>query len=100
MKGILATILFVVSSAAAADRPNIVYIMCDELAYYELSHMGNPYIKTPNIDKMAAEGLRFTSALAASPVCAPLRGCLMTGKHAGHASVRANDGGTDRKSVV
>ncbi|MEM7015594.1 MAG: sulfatase-like hydrolase/transferase, partial [Verrucomicrobiota bacterium] len=94
MKGILATILFVVSSAAAADRPNIVYIMCDELAYYELSHMGNPYIKTPNIDKMAAEGLRFTSALAASPVCAPLRGCLMTGKHAGHASVRANDGGT------
>ena len=81
--------------ASAQDRPpNIVYIMSDELAYFELSHMGNPYIKTPRIDQMAKEGLRFTNALAASPVCAPLRGCLMTGKHSGHASVRANDGGT------
>lgn len=76
------------------DQPNIVYIMSDELAYYELSHMGNPYIKTPTIDKFAAEGLRFTHAYAGSPVCAPLRCNLMTGKHAGHASVRANDGGT------
>ena len=78
----------------AAKKPNIVYIMSDELAYYELSHMGNPYIKTPNIDRFAAEGIRFTSALAGSPVCAPLRCNLMTGKHAGHASVRANGGGT------
>lgn len=81
-------------SLAAAKLPNIVYIMSDELAYYELSHMGNPYLKTPNIDRMAEEGIRFTQALAGSPVCAPLRCNLMTGKHAGHASVRANDGGT------
>ncbi len=74
--------------------PNIVYIMSDELAYYELSHMGNPRIRTPRIDHMAAEGLRFTQALAGAPVCAPLRCTLMTGKHTGHASVRANDGGT------
>ena len=79
---------------SAAKNPNIVYIMADELAYYELSHMGNRYIKTPNIDKFAAEGIRFTSALAGAPVCAPLRCNLMTGKHAGHASIRANDGGT------
>lgn len=79
---------------AAASPPNIVYIMADELAYFELGHMGNPYIKTPHIDRMAREGLRFTNALAASPVCAPLRCSLMTGKHAGHASVRKNDGGT------
>ncbi|MDH3584656.1 MAG: sulfatase-like hydrolase/transferase, partial [Phycisphaerae bacterium] len=78
----------------AGKKPNIVYIMSDELAYYELSHMGNPRIRTPRIDKMAAEGIRFTQALAGSPVCAPLRCNLMTGKHAGHASVRANDGGT------
>ena len=79
----------------AEDRPpNIVYIMSDELSYFELGHTGNPYIKTPHIDKMAANGLRFTNALAASPVCGPLRGCMMTGKHAGHASVRSNDGGT------
>ena len=77
-----------------SKKPNIVYIMADELAYYELSHMGNRYIKTPNIDKFAEEGIRFTSALAGAPVCAPLRCNLMTGKHAGHASIRANDGGT------
>jgi arylsulfatase A-like enzyme len=74
--------------------PNIVFIMSDELAYYELSHMGNPLIKTPRIDRMAGEGIRFTQALAGSPVCAPLRCTLMTGKHSGHASVRRNDGGT------
>ena len=68
--------------------------MCDELAYYELSHMGNTKIKTPNIDRFAREGLRFTNALAASPVCGPLRCNLLTGKHAGHSSVRVNDGGT------
>ncbi len=80
---------------SAADRPpNIVYIMSDELAYFELSHMGNSRIHTPTIDRMAREGIRFTQALAAAPVCAPLRGALMTGKHMGHASIRANGGGT------
>jgi arylsulfatase A-like enzyme len=78
----------------AERQPNIVYIMSDELAYYELSHMGNPRIRTPRIDRMAAEGIRFTQALAGAPVCAPLRCTLMTGKHMGHASVRVNDGGT------
>ena len=78
----------------AADKPNIVYIMSDELAYFEVGYMGNPYLKTPRIDRMASEGLRFTNALAGAPVCAPLRCNLMTGKHAGHASVRRNDGGT------
>jgi len=81
-------------SAADPSKPNVVYIMSDELAYYELSHMGNEKVHTPRIDQMAREGIRFTQALAASPVCAPLRGCMLTGKHAGHASVRANDGGT------
>ena len=82
-------------AVSAAERPpNVVYIMSDELAYFELSHMGNPYLKTPRIDQMVEEGLRFTNALAGSPVCGPLRCNLMTGKHAGHASVRANDGGT------
>ena len=93
---ILPSVLLASSLLAVASpgNPNIVYIMSDELAYFELSHMGNPYIKTPNIDRFAQEGIRFTSALAGAPVCAPLRCNLMTGKHAGHASVRANDGGT------
>lgn len=84
----------VVQAEAEETPPNIVYIMSDELAYYELGHMGNPRIVTPRIDRMAAEGVRFTQALAGAPVCAPLRCSLMTGKHMGHASVRANDGGT------
>ena len=94
MKNILTFLMFVVCSSAIAEQPNIVFIMSDELAYYELSHMGNPHIQTPNIDQMAREGMRFTQALAVAPVCAPLRCGLMTGKHMGHASVRANDGGT------
>ena len=94
----LGALLFVAWACTGTVRgensPNIVYIMSDELAYFELGHMGNPYIKTPRIDQMAREGMRFTNALAGSPVCAPLRCNLMTGKHSGHASVRANDGGT------
>ena len=88
----------VVGSAATAaegsPKPNIVYIMCDELGYYEPSYMGNPNIRTPVVDRLAAGGVQFTQALAGSSVCAPTRCCLMTGKHAGHTSVRVNDGGT------
>ncbi|MFV1964048.1 MAG: sulfatase-like hydrolase/transferase, partial [Pirellulaceae bacterium] len=94
---ILAVILVgsaTVPTRAAETPPNIVFIMSDELAYYELSHMGNETIHTPRIDRMATEGIRFTQAMAGAPVCAPLRCTLMTGKHMGHASVRANDGGT------
>ena len=75
-------------------RPNIVYIMSDELAYFEVGYNGAKQLQTPRIDRMAREGMIFTNALAAAPVCAPLRACLMTGKHMGHCSVRANDGGT------
>jgi len=79
---------------SARRKPNIVYIMSDELGYYELSCMGHPHFATPHVDRMAEEGVRFTQALAGSSVCAPTRCCLMTGKHAGHTSVRKNDGGT------
>ncbi|MGE4618220.1 MAG: arylsulfatase [Planctomycetota bacterium] len=71
-----------------------MYIMADELGYHELSVMGHPHIQTPNIDQMAAEGMRFTHAMAGSSLCAPTRCVLMTGKHSGHTSVRTNGGGT------
>lgn len=90
--------LALAQTETARRLPNIVYIMSDELAYYELSHMGNLRIRTPRIDRMVAEGIRFTQALAGAPVCAPLRCALMTGKHMGHASVRANGGGTPLRS--
>ncbi len=76
------------------ERPNIVYVMADELGYYELSCMGHPNIRTPRIDRLAREGIRFTQALAGSSLCAPTRCVLMTGKHSGHTSVRTNGGGT------
>ncbi len=81
-------------SFAKDSPPNIVYIMADELGYYELSCMGHPYLKTPRIDKLASEGVRFTQGLAGSSVCAPTRCVLMTGKHSGRTSVRSNGGGT------
>jgi arylsulfatase A-like enzyme len=80
-------------SFAKNKKPNIVYIMLDELGYFELSCMGNKYLKTPNIDRMATEGMRFTQALAGAPVCAPTRSVLMTGQHTGHTTVRTNPGG-------
>ena len=84
-----------VARAAGAKRPpNIVFIILDELGYYELSCMGHPVLETPNIDRMAAEGMRFTQALAGGPVCAPTRSCLMTGQHMGHTTVRTNGGYT------
>src|SRR3954471_5929228 len=79
-------------AATPAQKPNIVYFIIDELGYYELTHMGHPDMRTPNIDRLAAEGIRFTQCLAGSAVCAPTRCCLMTGKHSGHTSVRANGG--------
>ncbi len=78
----------------SAAKPNIIYIIDDELGYYEPAFQGGKNILTPNLDKLAAEGIRFTNMYAGSSVCAPTRCCLMTGKHSGHSSVRANGGGT------
>ena len=76
--------------AAAAERPNLIYIMADDLGYGDLGCYGQERIKTPSIDKMAAEGIRFTDHYAGSTVCAPSRCVLMTGLHTGHSLVRGN----------
>jgi arylsulfatase A-like enzyme len=70
--------------------PNIIYIYADDLGYGELGCYGQQKIKTPNIDRMAQEGMRFTQHYAGSPVCAPSRAMLMTGKHSGHSYIRGN----------
>jgi len=75
---------------AAASLPNIVFIMCDDLGYGDLGCYGQRYIDTPNLDRMAAEGIRFTQAYCGSPVSAPSRAALMTGLHSGHGHVRGN----------
>ena len=70
--------------------PNIVYILADDLGYGELGCYGQRKIRTPNIDRLAAEGMRFTQHYSGSPVCAPSRCTLLTGQHTGHAFVRDN----------
>ncbi len=76
----------------AAERPNVVFILADDLGYGELGCYGQRLIQTPNLDRMAAEGMRFTQFYAGSTVCAPSRCVLMTGRHTGHATVRGNAG--------
>jgi arylsulfatase A-like enzyme len=71
-------------------KPNIIYILADDLGYGDLGCYGQKVIQTPRIDKMAAEGVRFTNHYAGSTVCAPSRCTLMTGLHTGHARVRGN----------
>lgn len=74
----------------SAKRPNIIFIMADDLGYGHLGCYGQKLIRTPNIDKMATEGMRFAQHYAGSSVCAPSRCVLMTGLHGGHARVRDN----------
>lgn len=77
-------------AASAAEKPNIVYIMCDDMGYGDLGCYGQKLISTPNIDSLAARGILFTQAYAGSPVSAPSRASLMTGQHSGHGHVRGN----------
>ena len=77
-------------SGAESRQPNIVLIVADDLGYGELGCYGQQWIKTPNIDQLAADGMRFTQFYSGSPVCAPSRCTLMTGKHTGHAATRNN----------
>lgn len=80
-------------SLAAEQPPNIVFIMVDDLGPTDLGCYGSKTIATPNLDRMAEEGMRFTNAYAPSAVCAPTRASLLTSKHQGQASLRSNTGG-------
>ncbi len=74
----------------ADGPPNIIYFLADDLGYGEVGAYGQTLIQTPNIDQLAAEGLRFTQHYSGSPVCAPSRCTLLTGRHTGHCYVRDN----------
>ncbi|WP_437917713.1 sulfatase-like hydrolase/transferase [Sphingobacterium sp. LRF_L2] len=70
--------------------PNVIFIVADDLGYGDLGVYGNTIIKTPHIDQLAADGIRFTQAYAGASVCSPSRGTLLTGLHTGHARIRGN----------
>ena len=72
------------------DRPNIIYILADDLGYGDLSCYGQTHFTTPNIDRLATEGMRFTQHYSGATVCAPSRSALMTGMHTGHTPIRGN----------
>src|SRR5688572_28783828 len=77
-------------AAEAPRRPNIVFLLADDLGYGDVGCFGQQKIRTPNIDRLAAEGMRFTQHYSGNAVCAPSRCVLMTGKHPGHAFIRDN----------
>ena len=82
--------LLLVGTASAADQPNIIFILSDDLAQGDLGCYGQKLIQTPNLDRMAREGTRYTQAYCGTTVCAPSRASLMTGLHMGHSPIRAN----------
>src|SRR5689334_2963264 len=88
-------VIFVIASFAfetanAQTGPNIILIQADDLGYGDLSVYGQRKFRTPNIDRLAAEGMRFTQYYAGGTVCAPSRSALMTGQHTGHTRIRGN----------
>ena len=78
------------AQAAEERPPNVVYVLADDLGWGEVGAYGQEHIRTPNLDRLAREGMRFTQHYSGSPVCAPSRCVLMTGMHTGHAFVRGN----------
>jgi arylsulfatase A len=80
-------------SGSGARLPNIVFLMADDLGYGEVSCYGQQRFRTPNIDRLAAEGMKLTAHYSGNSLCAPSRCVLLSGKHPGHAYIRNNQGG-------
>ena len=83
------------AASPPTSTPNIIFILADDLGYGDLGCYGQTKIRTPNIDRLASEGMRFTAHYSGNNVCAPSRCTLLSGKHPGHAYIRDNRGGLD-----
>ena len=93
---LLLTACLLSAAAVAADgarRPNIIFLLADDLGYADIGAYGQKKIRTPNLDQLARDGMKFTQAYSGHNVCAPSRCVLMTGLHPGHAYIRNNRGG-------
>ena len=86
----LLTVTLILCATTAWSGPNIIFILADDLGYGDIGAFGQTKIRTPNLDRLAAEGMRFTEHYSGNAVCAPSRCVLMTGKHPGHAWIRNN----------
>ncbi|MCA9083068.1 MAG: sulfatase-like hydrolase/transferase [Planctomycetaceae bacterium] len=89
MRNVVCASLIILSalSAKAAERPNVIVVICDDLGYGDLGVHGHPHIQTPNIDRLANEGIRFTNFYSTAPVCSPSRVGLLTGRSPNRAGV-------------
>lgn len=92
IKIVIYTLLFITFSTfkLKAQRPNVIFILADDLGYGDVGAYGQKKISTPYIDQLAKEGIKFTDFYAGAPVCSPSRGVLLTGKNTGHATIRGN----------
>ncbi len=86
----LAGLMYGLCLAGPARKPNIIFILADDLGYGDIGPFGQKVIRTPTLDRLAAEGMKFTQHYAGNAVCAPSRCVLLTGKHPGHAYIRDN----------
>jgi len=89
---IVITLMIFFNTTFGQEKPNIIFIMADDLGYADVGVYGQKLIKTPNIDQLSAEGMRFTDYYSGAAVCAPARSVLMTGLHTGHTRIRGNFG--------
>src|SRR5919112_394179 len=90
---IIALVVLMMQVAAPAQEgrpPNIVYIVADDLGYGDLACYGHPTIRTPNLDRMAREGMRFTDFYSASSVCTPSRAAMLTGRYAARTGMASD----------
>lgn len=90
LPSLLVICLSALPGSATSDQPNIVFILADDLGYGDLSCYGQTHFKTPHLDQLASEGMRFTQHYSGSTVCAPSRSVLITGLHTGHTPIRGN----------
>lgn len=95
----VATISGCKKDSKESNSPNIIYFLADDLGYGEVGIYGQSKIKTPHMDQLAKEGMRFTQHYSGAPVCAPARYIFLTGKHAGHAYIKGNDEWKERGDV-
>jgi arylsulfatase A len=90
---LVASIAWMTANSAGATKPNIIFILADDLGYGDIGAFGQTKIRTPNLDRLAAGGMKLTAHYAGANVCAPSRCTLLSGKHQGHACIRENRGG-------
>ena len=90
MKIIVSILLALPLLLSAASKPNVIYILADDLGLGDLSCYGQTKYQTPNIDRLASEGILFTAHYSGNTVCSPSRANLMTGQHPGHVAIRGN----------